>query len=198
MRFPRLSTNLLDPSPSGRRKGWGVAALLFVTIFLIPSLSFAPQTSATQVRVQSPALATEDLVEFVGAWPYGPCQAAAIDAARKIAVIGNGETLQVLDISTPSSPSKIGEVWLPGNPQGIALAGNYAYVVTLSYLVVMDITDAKNPSVVTVFFLRQMPFPGDRFFRGADLPGLRSRVPHLRRFEPSSTRLSGDIWFVRI
>ena len=53
-------------------------------------------------------------IEFTGQWPYGPCEACAIDAGRNIALIGNGEALQVLDISNPSSPKMIGEAALDG------------------------------------------------------------------------------------
>lgn len=152
MKFPRSSMNLLDLSLSARRRRWWGGIFLLIALLSISTLTYAPQNRALQVQIQSRSPASADLVEFIGVWPYGPCQASAIDAARNIAVIGNGETLQVLDISNPSSLSKIGEIRLPGNPQGIALAGNYAYVVTLSYLAVIDISDPKNPSVVTSIF----------------------------------------------
>ena len=131
---------------------------LCVALLLSPTLTYAPQTSAPQVRVQSPSLATADQVELLGVWPYGPCQAVAIDPARNIALIGNGEALQVLDMTNKASLSRIGEIRLPGNPQGIALAGDYAYVVTLSYLVVIDISDPKNPSAVTGILFAEFSF----------------------------------------
>jgi len=87
-------------------------------------------------------------VELVGMWPYGPCQTSALDTTRNIVVIGNGETLQVLDISTPSSPLKIGEVLLHVKPRDIAIGGNYAYVLSRYSLRVIDISTLSNPHEV--------------------------------------------------
>jgi hypothetical protein len=132
--------------PRERKKSC-LPIVICAALLLSPTLTYAPQNRA--LEIQSSSLATEDQVELVGVWPYGPCRASAIDSARNIAVIGNGETLQVLDISTPSSLSKIGEVRLEGTPRDIVLAGNYAYLVTLGYLVIVDLTDPKIPCVVT-------------------------------------------------
>ena len=145
--------NLLDLSLSARRRRWWGGTFLLVALLSISTLTYAPQSSAPQVQIQSQSLATADLVEFIGLWPYGPCAASAIDTARNIALIGNGETLQVLDISNPSSLSMIGEARLEGNPQGIVVAGNYAYVVTLSYFIVVDLADPKIPREVASVFL---------------------------------------------
>jgi hypothetical protein len=153
MRFRRIFMSLLDFSLSARRRGRWRATFLLAALLAVSTLAYAPQTSAPQVRVQSRSLAAADEVEFMGVWPYGPCQAAAIDPARNIALIGNGETLQVLDISNPSSLSMIGEARLEGNPQGIVVAGNYAYVVTLSYFIVVDLADPKIPREVASVFL---------------------------------------------
>ena len=166
MKFPRSSMNLLDLSLSARRRRWWGGTFLSVALLFVSTLAFAPQDRAPQVQIQSQSLATADAVEFVGVWPYGPCQAAAIDPARNIAVIGNGEALQVLDISNTASLSRIGEIRIPGSPQGIALAGNYAYVVTLSYLIVVDISDPKNPSAVTGIFFTECSIQSIAFSSG--------------------------------
>ena len=155
MIFLRLSMNSTHVSLPGERKKFYFPIVLCVALLLSPTLTYAPQNRALQVQIQSPSLATADQVELVGVWPYGPCQASVIDAARNIAVIGNGETLQVLDISTPSSPSKVGEARLEGNPQDIALAGNYAYVATQSYLIVVDLADPKIPREVAAIFFSE-------------------------------------------
>ena len=67
-------------------------------------------------------------------------------------MIGNGEALQVLDISNSSLPKKIGEVELEGSPQDILIAGNTAYLVTLSYLIIADISDLNRPTVLASVF----------------------------------------------
>ena len=92
--------------------------------------------------------ASSSNIELVGMWPYGACEASAFDTNRNIAVIGNGETLQVLDISTPSLPSKIGEVFLEAKPYDIVISGNYAYVLTLDSLRVIDISILSSPDEV--------------------------------------------------
>lgn len=84
-------------------------------------------------------------VDLVGIWPYGPCQATALDTSRNIALIGNGEALQVLDISTPSAPSNLGEVVLQIKPRDIVISGNYAYVVSRNSLRTIDISTLSNP-----------------------------------------------------
>jgi len=87
-------------------------------------------------------------VELVGKWPYGPCRASDLDTVRNIAVIGNGETLQVLDISEPSSPFKIGEVILHEEPLEIVIAENYAFVLSRYSLKVVDISIPSSPNEV--------------------------------------------------
>ena len=87
-------------------------------------------------------------VELVGMWPYGPCQASDLDTTRNIAVIGNGETLQVLDISNPSSPLKMGEVFLEAKPRDIAISGDYVYVLSSYSLRVIDISTLSSPHEV--------------------------------------------------
>jgi len=158
--------NLLDLSLSARGRRWWGGIFLLIALLSISTLTYAPQNRALQVQIQGRSLATADQVELIGVWPYGPCQASAIDTNRNIAVIGNGEALQVLDISNTASLAKIGEVWIQGNPQDIVLAGNYAYVVTLSYLVVIDISDPKNPSAVTSIFFDGCNFRSIAFSSG--------------------------------
>jgi len=87
-------------------------------------------------------------VDLVGKWPYGPCRASALDTLRDIALVSNGEALQILDISTPYMPSKVGEVILQENVQGIAISGNYAYVLTRSSLKIIDISTLSSPDEV--------------------------------------------------
>ncbi len=93
-------------------------------------------------------------VEFVGMWPYGACKTVAVDVSRNMALIGNGYALQVLDISTPSSLSMIGEVELEGHVQDIVISGNYAYIVTHSYLKIVDVSDLNNPHEVGSIYTR--------------------------------------------
>jgi hypothetical protein len=131
-------------------------AQFMIVLGLGSTQTYFPGSKPAEIRlISQPA---SPLVELMGTWPYGPCEASAIDTVRNIALIGNGETLQVLDISNPSSLSKIGEVRLEGSPQDIVLSGNYAYLVTLCYLIIVDISDQIHPSVVASLY-----FEGFRF-----------------------------------
>jgi len=91
--------------------------------------------------------ATASNVELVGMWPYGGGWSCILDAARDIALIANGHTLQVLDIFTPSSPSLMGELCLEGQLCGMTLSGDYVYILTNNYLKIIDISDPYNPSL---------------------------------------------------
>ncbi len=50
---------------------------------------------------------TDGALTLLGRWAYGPCQAVA--ARGNYAFIGNGATLQAIDMSNPSSPLVVGE-----------------------------------------------------------------------------------------
>ena len=163
--------NSLNVSLASRKKRLCFTTFLGVVLFLSSALTYAPGNRA--LEIQSRSIATEDQVELVGIWPYGRCEASAINPARNIALIGNGVALQVLDISNPSSLSKIGEVRLEGSAQDIALSGNYAYLVTLSYLIVVDISDRNNPfEVASLYFegsrLQSIALSSDHVYVAAD------------------------------
>jgi hypothetical protein len=65
--------------------------------------------------------------------------------SRNLVFVGNGYVMQILDVYIPSSPSLLGEVTLDQEPTDIAILGNYAYVLSMSTLFVVDITDPVNP-----------------------------------------------------
>jgi len=123
---------------------------LLLVLGLGSSQVIPPPSDSPGVRIMSDPAAQP--IELMGKWPYGRCEACAIDASRNIALIGNGEALQVLDIANPALPAKIGEVALEGSPQDILIAGNTAYLVTLNYLIVADISDLVRPMILSSVF----------------------------------------------
>ncbi|MBA7623253.1 hypothetical protein ES703_30647 [subsurface metagenome] len=136
---------------------WGskTKRVLFLMVLGIAFLLSSSMTSAPDIKasdIQSRERSASENVEFVGRWPYGTCEGSAVDTSRNIALIGNGYTLQVLDISNPTSISKIGEIELDGQVQDIAISGNYAYVLTRSYLVIIDISDLTSPQGISGFY----------------------------------------------
>ena len=99
-------------------------------------------------RVKDAVLSSN--VELVGIWPYGHLGNSDLDTSRNIAVIGHGSAIQVVDITTPSSLTVLGEVVIDEKISDIAISGNYAYVGTMdspAIFYVIDITDITNPSI---------------------------------------------------
>ena len=64
------------------------------------------------------------------------------------AYVGEGRSLLILDISNPSSPSRVGKVMLPGAVMDVALSGQYAYIAALEGgLQVVNISNPAAPSI---------------------------------------------------
>jgi hypothetical protein len=61
-----------------------------------------------------------------------------------LAALGNG--LKVIDVSNPANPVLVGSNDTIGSPYGLAVAGNYVYVVdSKAGLQVIDVSDPANP-----------------------------------------------------
>jgi len=57
--------------------------------------------------------------------------------------------LRVIDVSNPEDPSEVGFYDTPGNAQGVAVTGDYAYVAdACEGLRVVDVSDPEDPSEV--------------------------------------------------
>ena len=65
-------------------------------------------------------------VDVIGRWPHGPAQAVA--NAGDLLYMGSGARMRVIDISDPVSPTVVGEVWLPGVVEDLAVDEGYAVV----------------------------------------------------------------------
>jgi hypothetical protein len=86
---------------------------------------------------------------LLGKWRWGACWTVAIIDSHHV-IIGNGELLQILDISGANNPVKIGEVEIPGTPTDITVMGNYAYAVgNNDDLDVIDLSDLTQPTLVS-------------------------------------------------
>ena len=79
-----------------------------------------------------------DLVSAIAGSTFG------VAAQGNYVYMGEGRSLVIVDISSPASPSKVGQVTLPGLVMDIALFGNYAYVADLEGGV--QIVDISNPA----------------------------------------------------
>ena len=120
----------------------------------------APATSAygtAPVVVQTPGGTTTNLNGFAYGMTLGKKvslvgsvggSAFGVAVQGNYAYVGEGRSLLVLDISTPSSPSKVGKVVLPGVVMDVALFGQYAYVAALEGgLQVVKISNPAAPSI---------------------------------------------------
>jgi hypothetical protein len=87
---------------------------------------------------------------LIGRWPSGPCEATFVSG--NYAYIGNGGSMDILDINNPAAVVKVGEVITPCVVTGIYVSGNYAYVTNKSDgLRIIDISNLAAPSEVGFF-----------------------------------------------
>ncbi len=90
-------------------------------------------------------------MELSGRWAAGWSLAIALDGNH--ALIGNGGYLDVLDITEPTNPGRIGRLELPGVVTALAVSGHYAYVGVYfgelrAGLRVVDISQPTHPREV--------------------------------------------------
>ncbi|MEK7263888.1 MAG: T9SS type A sorting domain-containing protein, partial [Bacteroidota bacterium] len=88
----------------------------------------------------------DSILTVLGRWAWGPC--LGIAARGNYAYIGNGNVLQVLDMSNPSTPVIKGEYLAEEQIQDIQLKDTLAFVCILRGLLIFSITDAEHPTVV--------------------------------------------------
>lgn len=83
---------------------------------------------------------------------YGSAKGVAV--AGDFAYVTDGQTLQVLDVSTPALPTVVGSVQFPNFLKGVAVAGHYAYVADGFWIHVVDISDPRVPRVVSSILMQ--------------------------------------------
>lgn len=87
---------------------------------------------------------------MVGRWPNGPCFDAYVEG--NLAFISNGGGMDILDISDPQIPKRIGRFITNDLVYGIYVIDNYAYVANrYSGLRIIDISDPSSPQQVGLF-----------------------------------------------
>jgi hypothetical protein len=86
-------------------------------------------------------------VTLIGRWPFGDCRTAF--AFGNYVCVGNGTCMDVLDVSDPDNPFKVGYVLTESIVSDIHISGNYAYIANWSNgLRVIDLTDPQKPQEV--------------------------------------------------
>jgi hypothetical protein len=80
--------------------------------------------------------------------PAGECHRVTLNGSYAY-LIGPTCGLQIVDLSDPSNPLKVGECQTPGEGKDIAVFGNYAYVADGTARVqVVDISNPQSPAVI--------------------------------------------------
>ncbi len=81
-------------------------------------------------------------VNLIGRWPYGDCRSVVSDGT--LSFIGNGTVIEIIDISDPTNPVKVGEHVTESIIAYLQVAGDYVYVANWSDG--FRIIDVSNPS----------------------------------------------------
>lgn len=86
---------------------------------------------------------------LLGQWKWGMCWAVAMIDSNHL-IIGNGELLQILNISDRTRPLMMSEIELSGTVTDITVDGIYAYAVGGNDdLDIIDLSDLNNPTLVS-------------------------------------------------
>jgi hypothetical protein len=142
-----------------------------------------------------------DRLEFLGQWHGGESNAVACDETRNLAFVGHGALLQVLDVSDPSHPTKIGEVAL--GTRGISdieISGNTLYIAGDGFRVV-DVSFPDSPSEIGysdfpnlargVVVSGNYAYVTDHFFQGLRVFDITNPNPGHVSFTPFPGRTRG-------
>jgi hypothetical protein len=83
---------------------------------------------------------------IVGRWPYGHCY--SVDASGDYAYVASGSSVVIYDISTLSSPVKVGEIVLKALINSLRYHDHRLYICTQEDFYVVDITTISSPEIV--------------------------------------------------
>lgn len=93
---------------------------------------------------------------MVGTYREAGQHSLSLALVGKVLFVGTAEGLLLLDVSSPSSPAKIGFMQVPA--LSLATAGNYLFAGTNdNHLVVLDVSNPKSPSQVAQLALPDTP-----------------------------------------
>jgi len=109
--------------------------------------------------------------KLVGRWGEGISKCVETNATT--AYYGNGAYIDVVDVSNPGSPQKIGEMITPGFVTGLDLAGNYLYVADdKGGLLIVNVANPSQIYIMGTLALTTranvVKVSGNRAYIGAD------------------------------
>ena len=87
---------------------------------------------------------------LIGRWPNGLCHTTFV--VGNYAYIGNGGAMDIMNISDPNTPVRVGQVVTPSVVHGIFVVGNYAYIADgAAGLRIIDVSTPASPVEVGFF-----------------------------------------------
>jgi len=106
---------------------------------------FKESSGMNEERYRNSKICWNSMAPSLERWrSQGPCWAVAVKG--NYAYIGNGELLQVLDVSNPSSPQVVCERCTGGEEVlEVVLSGDYLYVGVVGWLIVYDVSKPDAP-----------------------------------------------------
>ena len=124
------------------------------------------------INVSDPAHPTE-----VGFYPAGcwSCEEVAVSGNYVYAAAGGGGRLRVIDVSNPAAPTEI--AFIMGYSEGVAVAGNYAYITGAYGMSIYNVANPTAPTEVGYWGLlaavtRGVAVAGDYAYVANDESGL--------------------------
>ncbi len=83
----------------------------------------------------------------IGAWPFGPSYAVALDPARNLAFLSSGGGVYILNVSDPSSPVKVSDaIHTKGVVYGLYYQSNRLYIAAdEAGLEIWDVSNSTSP-----------------------------------------------------
>jgi len=86
-------------------------------------------------------------ISLVSRLPEGPCHAVFVKDMH--AYVGNGSALDVVDVSDPSNPTRVGRAMLPGVAEEVIVDGSYVYIAgTRPGLTILEVSTSGAPVLV--------------------------------------------------
>ena len=111
----------------------------------VPIVVQTPGGSATNLNGFSYGAERGNGIELVTSFGGG---AYAVAVQGNYAYVGEGSSLIVVNISNPTTPSRVGRLSMPGKVMDLALLGQYAYVANAD--AGLQVVDISNPSAPTL------------------------------------------------
>ncbi len=88
-------------------------------------------------------------VTLLGRWPDGPCQ--TISLINNIGIIGNGSSIEILDISSPDSIVQLSKLDCKGFVWDIFIDNNLAFIGVDYGILVIDFFNPVQPSIIAIY-----------------------------------------------